>query len=302
MVRGELNAAGLRFGIVVSEFNSFITDRLLAGALDALLARGRDAKSRSKLSGCRDHLKFPSPRRSWLPPDDSIRSFASAACFAAKLRITITSASETSRGIQLAQLDSGVPMMFCVLTCDTLEQAIDRAGLKGGNKGYEAGLGAVEMARLSRKLSKNSARRARPPRAPLMTLRRKSREFALQMLFEWDMTRQEPDARGEAVLEVRAALLIRPASSQTSCLKARLPRPNSIDQLVGQLSENWRLDRLAAVDRSILRLAIYELRSGTAPPKVVIDEALELAKKFSSAEAPAFLNGVLDAAYKSLEG
>ena len=49
-------------------------------------------------------------------------------------------ASETSRGIQLAQLDSGVPMMFCVLTCDTLEQAIDRAGLKGGNKGYEAGL------------------------------------------------------------------------------------------------------------------------------------------------------------------
>jgi N utilization substance protein B len=59
---------------------------------------------------------------------------------------------------------------------------------------------------------------------------------------------------------------------------------------------------MAGVDRSILRLAIYEIRSGTAPPKVAIDEALELAKKFSSAEAPAFLNGVLDAAYKSLEG
>ena len=73
------------------------------------------------------------------------------------------------------------------------------------------------------------------------------------------------------------------------------------DQLVGKLSENWRLDRLAAVDRNILRLAIYELRSGTAPAKVVIDEALELAKKFSSEDASAFLNGVLDAAYKSLE-
>jgi len=60
--------------------------------------------------------------------------------------------SETARGLQLAQMDTGIPVMFCVLTCDTLEQAIDRAGLKGGNKGFEAGLGAVEMAHLSRKL------------------------------------------------------------------------------------------------------------------------------------------------------
>ena len=55
-------------------------------------------------------------------------------------------------GLQLAQMDTGVPVLFCVLTCDTLEQAIDRAGLKGGNKGFEAGLGAVEMAQLSKKL------------------------------------------------------------------------------------------------------------------------------------------------------
>jgi 6,7-dimethyl-8-ribityllumazine synthase len=61
--------------------------------------------------------------------------------------------SETARGLQLAQMDSGVPVMFCVLTCDTLEQAIDRAGLKGGNKGYESGIGAIEMAQLSKKLT-----------------------------------------------------------------------------------------------------------------------------------------------------
>ena len=60
--------------------------------------------------------------------------------------------SETSRGLQLAQMDTGLPVVFCVLTCDTLEQAIDRAGLKGGNKGFEAGLAATEMAQLSRKL------------------------------------------------------------------------------------------------------------------------------------------------------
>ena len=75
----------------------------------------------------------------------------------------------------------------------------------------------------------------------------------------------------------------------------------SSDHLVGTLSENWRFDRLAAVDRNILRLSIYELRSGTAPARVVIDEALELARKFSSAEAPAFLNGILNAANKNLE-
>jgi 6,7-dimethyl-8-ribityllumazine synthase len=68
--------------------------------------------------------------------------------------------SETARGLQLAQMDSGLPIIFCVLTCDTLEQAIDRAGLKGGNKGFEAGLAAIEMAQLSRKLRGPDAKSA----------------------------------------------------------------------------------------------------------------------------------------------
>ena len=73
--------------------------------------------------------------------------------------------------------------------------------------------------------------------------------------------------------------------------------------MVGRLSENWRLERLAPVDRNILRLAIYELRIGhkDSPPKVAIDEALKLAKKFSSEESAGFLNGILDAALKSIE-
>jgi 6,7-dimethyl-8-ribityllumazine synthase len=68
--------------------------------------------------------------------------------------------SETARGLQLAQMESGLPIIFCVLTCDTLEQAIDRAGLKGGNKGFDAGLAAIEMAQLSRKLGASEARHA----------------------------------------------------------------------------------------------------------------------------------------------
>ncbi|MGB0036854.1 MAG: transcription antitermination factor NusB [Candidatus Acidiferrales bacterium] len=134
-----------------------------------------------------------------------------------------------------------------------------------------------------------------------MTLRRKSREFALQMLFEWDMARQKP-ARVEQLFwkSARAADSTRKFANEL--FEGAVAESDSSDKLVEKLSKNWRLDRLATVDRNILRLAIYEIRSGTSPPKVVINEALELAKKFSSAEAPAFLNGILDAAFQKFEG
>jgi N utilization substance protein B len=133
-----------------------------------------------------------------------------------------------------------------------------------------------------------------------MTLRRKSREFALQMLFEWDMTKQKP-ARVEQLFwrSARAADSTRKFANEL--FEGAVAQAESSDRLMGELSENWRFERLAAVDRGILRLSISELKLGTAPPKVVISEAIELAKKFSSAEAPAFLNGVLDAALKTLE-
>jgi transcription antitermination protein NusB len=133
-----------------------------------------------------------------------------------------------------------------------------------------------------------------------MTLRHKSREFALQMLFEWDMTRQEP-ARVEKLFWKSARASEPTRKFANSLFEGAIAAAGPIDDLVEKLAENWRLDRLAAVDRSILRLAIYEIRAATAPPKVAIDEALKLAKKFSSAEAPAFLNGILDAAFKKFE-
>lgn len=136
--------------------------------------------------------------------------------------------------------------------------------------------------------------------ASSMTLRRKSREFALQMLFEWDMARQKP-ARIEQNFwkSARAADSTRKFAVQL--FEGAVAEADKSDALIQKLSENWRLDRLAAVDRNILRLAIFELRYGTAPARVVMDEALELAKKFSSEDSASFLNGILDAAYKSLE-
>src|SRR5208282_3165898 len=149
--RGELSAGGLRFGVVVSQFNSFITDRLLAGALDALERAGAKENQIEvvRVPGSFE-IGIAAKKLAATGRCDSI------ICIGCILRGETSHydyvASETSRGIQLAQLDSGVPMIFCVLTCDTLEQAIDRAGLKSGNKGSEAGLAAIEMAQLSRKL------------------------------------------------------------------------------------------------------------------------------------------------------
>ncbi len=132
-----------------------------------------------------------------------------------------------------------------------------------------------------------------------MTLRRKSREFALQMLFEWDIARQDPARIKRSFWKsARAADSTRKFANQL--LEGAVAGAASADRLVEKLSANWRVERLAAIDRNILRLAIFEMRSGSAPSKVAINEALELAKKFSSADAPAFLNGILDAARKSL--
>jgi N utilization substance protein B len=133
-----------------------------------------------------------------------------------------------------------------------------------------------------------------------MTLRHKSREFALQMLFEWDVTRQKPKRVEQQFWKsAHAADSTREFANQL--FEGAATESGASDKMVTDLSENWRFERLAAVDRSILRLAIFELRYGTAPVKVVIDEALELAKKFSSEGSPAFLNGILDAANKALE-
>ena len=141
-IRGELSGAGLRFGVVVSRFNSFITERLLAGALDALERASAEGK---QIDVARVPGSFEIPL--------AAKKMCSSGRYDAVIAIGCilrgeTShfeyiASEVARGVQLAQMDTGVPIIFCVLTCDTLEQAIERAGLKSGNKGFEAGLAAV---------------------------------------------------------------------------------------------------------------------------------------------------------------
>jgi 6,7-dimethyl-8-ribityllumazine synthase len=154
--RGGPSAAGLHFGIIVSEFNSFVTDRLLAGALEAFASAGA-RKDQLEIVSVPGAFELPIAAKTLA----STRRFDSLICIGCVLRGETSHydyvCSETARGIQLAQLDTGVPIGFCVLTCDTREQALARAGEKSANKGYETAIGAIEMARLTRKYSGNTA-------------------------------------------------------------------------------------------------------------------------------------------------
>jgi len=150
-IEGGLSAAGLRFGIVVSRFNSFITERLLSAAVDALDRAGASSKDVDVVH-VPGSLELPLAAKKLAATDKYDALIAIGCILRGETAHYDYVCSETSRGLQLAQMDSGLPIAFCVLTCDTLEQAIDRAGLKGGNKGFEAGLAAIEMAHLSRKL------------------------------------------------------------------------------------------------------------------------------------------------------
>ena len=150
-IDGGLSANGLRFAIAVSRFNSFITERLLRGALDALERSGANNKDVDVVH-VPGSFELPLAAKKLAVTGRYDAVIAIGCILRGETAHYDYVCSETARGLQLAQMDTGIPVMFCVLTCDTLEQAIDRAGLKGGNKGFEAGLGAIEMGQLSRKL------------------------------------------------------------------------------------------------------------------------------------------------------
>src|ERR1700744_1360360 len=154
-IGGELSGAGLRFGIVVSRFNDFITERLLAASLDALERAGA-ADGEVDVAHVPGGLELPLAAKKMAATGRYDALIAIGCVLRGATSHYDYVCSETARGLQLAQMDSGLPIIFCVLTCDTLEQAIDRAGLKSGNKGFEAGLAAIEMAQLSRKLRASS--------------------------------------------------------------------------------------------------------------------------------------------------
>jgi len=148
-LEGKLNGAGKRFAIVIARFNSFITERLLQSALDGLVRCGTKQKD-IDLVRVPGSFEIPSAARALA----ETKKYDAIICLGCLLRGDTAHydviVNEVTRGIGQSAQETGVPHAFGVLTCDTLEQAIDRAGLKMGNKGFEAALTAVEMANLKK--------------------------------------------------------------------------------------------------------------------------------------------------------
>jgi N utilization substance protein B len=121
----------------------------------------------------------------------------------------------------------------------------------------------------------------------------------MQMLFQWDMSHQEP-ARLEDRFWRGAKATDSTRNFANQLFEGAAKDVVALDELIVKHAENWRLERLAIIDRAVLRLAMHELRATDTPPKVVINEAVDLAKKFSSEESGAFVNGILDAFRKTI--
>lgn len=133
-----------------------------------------------------------------------------------------------------------------------------------------------------------------------MGRRSKARECAFQILYQWEITKEPIDEviqgfwrvrSGTAAAREMAERLARGAQRETAAL----------DAMIEETARNWRLERIAAVDKNILRLGAYELTREPTPPLVVIDESVEIAKRFGEADSPAFVNGVLDAIMKKVK-
>jgi 6,7-dimethyl-8-ribityllumazine synthase len=150
-IEGNLDATGLRFGIIVGRFNSFIGERLLEGALDALVRHGAD-------DGQIDVARVPGAFEIPLAAKKLAASgkYDALICLGAVIRGSTPHfdyvASEVSKGVASVSLETGVPVAFGVLTTDSIEQAIERAGTKAGNKGFEAAVTAIETANLLKRL------------------------------------------------------------------------------------------------------------------------------------------------------
>lgn len=146
-IEGKLDAKGLKFGIVIARFNEFISGKLLSGCLDGLIRHGAEDQD-IEVVWSPGAFEIPLLAKKMA---DTTR-YNAVICLGAVIRGATPHfdyvAAEVSKGIAQAGMQSGVPVIFGVLTTDSIEQAIERAGTKGGNKGFDAAVAAIEMARV----------------------------------------------------------------------------------------------------------------------------------------------------------
>ncbi|MHC4099298.1 MAG: 6,7-dimethyl-8-ribityllumazine synthase [Planctomycetota bacterium] len=291
-LKPNASAAGLRIGIAISRYHSVITEPMR----DAAVKRFVDA------GGGPGDLRIVSTPGTFeltaacgaLAARNDIDAVVALGCvISGETTHDQYIASAVAHGLTSITVHTGVPVAFGVLTCQNMAQAEARAGGEKGNKGAEAMTAAIEAARLIDAAGRIGAW----PPGDGARLSRDIRRCALQAMYQFD-------AGAAPTEEVRKTLDESPGSPETRENGFRLAlqawtRREEADAAVAAISPDWPTYRQPVIDRSILRLAYYEMADGGTPPKVAINEAVELAKEFSTEKSPLFINGVLDKIYKS---
>lgn len=323
--QGDREGAGLgRWAIVVSRYNESITGKLLDGAVATLTGAGvaDDAIDVAWVPGA------------WEIPLVAGRlaesgGYCAVLCLGAVIKGETSHDQHINRQVSLSlgqiSLKTGVPVLFGVLTCNSIEQAIHRSGGNVGNKGVECAEAALEMASLLRKLPAAPPGAPRPferaergpaaapealgtpspatglpvrQRSARLTRRSRARQVALQVLFADDLNPQHDLLAAGRFLQARLRddrELVRFARQLVDGIRHHRAE---LDRILADKLQNWSLSRLAATDRNVLRMGVYELLFAGTPGPVAINEAIELARRFGSPQSAKFVNGVLDRVLK----
>ena len=318
--QGDRRAGVGRFAVVVSRYNDSITGKLLDGAVATLTAAGV-ADASIDVAWVPGAWEIPLAARRFAESGDH----CAVLCLGAVIKGETSHDQHINRQVSLSlgqiALRTGVPVLFGVLTCNSLEQAIHRSGGNAGNKGVECAEAALEMASLLSKLpappprgpdpfdqaergtasapevlgtQTPAARGSGRPRPLRRTRRSRARQVVLQVLFADDLN-PEHDLLAEGRFLQRRLREDRELVNFAKNLVDGIRRHRQeLDRILTDKLKNWTLNRLAATDRNVLRMGGYEILFGGTPGPVAINEAVELARRFGSKESTKFINGVLD--------
>jgi 6,7-dimethyl-8-ribityllumazine synthase len=316
-LEGRRETAGRRFAIVVSRYNQTITGKLLEGAVQTLREAGV-ADEAIDVAWVPGAWEIPLVAQRL-----AVRGhYAAVLCLGAVIKGETSHDQHINRQVSLSlgqiALDAGIPVLFGVLTCNSLEQAIHRSGGNVGNKGAECAEAALEMAGLLAVLDgapppaaveppppPDSAAAPTPPAPPVKgrrpgrrVRRSRARQVVLQVLYEDDLNPSEERAARDEFLVARLHADQELVAFARALLDGVRARRDELDRALAGKLEHWSLARLAATDRNVLRLGAYEILFGGTPGPVVINEAIELARRFGGQQSPAFVNGVLDRVWR----
>jgi 6,7-dimethyl-8-ribityllumazine synthase/transcription antitermination factor NusB len=291
-LKPNASAAGLRIGVAISRYHTAITESMRDAAVKQFVDSG-GAPGDLRMVSTPGTFELTAACCALAARNDIDAVVALGCVVSGETTHDRYIASAVAHGLTMITVQTGVPVAFGVLTCQNMDQARARAGGEKGNKGAEAMAAAIEAARLI----DAAGRIGSWPPADGARLSRDIRRCALQAMYQFDAGAAPTD-------DVRKTLDESPGSPETRENGFRLAlqawtRREEADAAVAAISSDWPTYRQPVIDRSILRLAYYEMAGGGTPPKVAINEAVELAKEFSTEKSPLFINGVLDKIYKS---